>query len=162
MVQSLSQEDPLEEEVATYCSILAWKIPPTEESGGLLSIESQRDSPTEAAALTRCKACSRQCGPPSYCHSHSLRGWPPWWTMAPLCLDAFCSFTLSSLTLISRIEKCNYHFIQVHFAAPFWYWFFLVPILPSTYSWAHLFFSLSSLVFILLGLPPLSMMEEDT
>ena len=34
-VQSLGQEDPLEEEMATHSSILAWKIPWTEESGGL-------------------------------------------------------------------------------------------------------------------------------
>ena len=34
-IRSLSQEDPLEEEVATYSSILAWEIPWTEEPGGL-------------------------------------------------------------------------------------------------------------------------------
>ena len=34
-VQSLGQEDPLEEEMATYSSILAWNIPQTEEPGGL-------------------------------------------------------------------------------------------------------------------------------
>ena len=34
-VQSLSQKDPLEEEMATHASILAWKIPWTEEPGGL-------------------------------------------------------------------------------------------------------------------------------
>ena len=34
-VQSLGQEDPLEEGMATYSSILAWKIPWTEELGGL-------------------------------------------------------------------------------------------------------------------------------
>ena len=34
-VQSLVQEDPLEEEMATHSSILAWKIPWTEETGGL-------------------------------------------------------------------------------------------------------------------------------
>ena len=33
LVQSLGQEDPLEEETATYSSILAWKIPWTEEPG---------------------------------------------------------------------------------------------------------------------------------
>ena len=37
-VQSLSQEDPLEKEMATHSSILAWKIPWTEEPGGLQSI----------------------------------------------------------------------------------------------------------------------------
>ena len=41
-VQSLGQEDPLEEEVATHSSILAWKIPWTEEPGGLQSMASQR------------------------------------------------------------------------------------------------------------------------
>ena len=34
-VRSLGQEDPLEEEMATHSSILAWEIPWTEESGGL-------------------------------------------------------------------------------------------------------------------------------
>ena len=41
-VQSLSQEDPLEKEMATHSSILAWRIPWTEESGGLPSTGSQR------------------------------------------------------------------------------------------------------------------------
>ena len=34
-VPSLAREDPLEEEIATCSSILAWRIPWTEESGGL-------------------------------------------------------------------------------------------------------------------------------
>ena len=37
-VRSLGGEDPLEEEMATHSSILAWRIPWTEESGGLQSI----------------------------------------------------------------------------------------------------------------------------
>ena len=37
-VPSLGQEDPLEEGMATYASILAWRIPQTEEPGGLLSM----------------------------------------------------------------------------------------------------------------------------
>ena len=41
-VRSLDQEDPLEEEMATHSSILVWKIPGTEEPGGLQSMESQR------------------------------------------------------------------------------------------------------------------------
>ena len=36
-VQSLSQEDPLEKEMATHASILAWEIPWTEEPGELQS-----------------------------------------------------------------------------------------------------------------------------
>ena len=41
-VQSLGQEDPLEKAMATHSSILAWKIPWTEELGWLLSMGSQR------------------------------------------------------------------------------------------------------------------------
>ena len=41
-VRSLGWEDPLEECVATHSSILAWRVPWTEESGGLQSTESQR------------------------------------------------------------------------------------------------------------------------
>ena len=41
-VQSLGREDPLEEEMATHSSILAWELPWTEESGGLQSMGSQR------------------------------------------------------------------------------------------------------------------------
>ena len=41
-VQSLGWEDPLEEEIATHSSTLAWKIPWTEEPGRLQSIGSQR------------------------------------------------------------------------------------------------------------------------
>ena len=41
-VQSLHWEDPLEKEMATHSSILAWKIPWMEERGGLQSVGSQR------------------------------------------------------------------------------------------------------------------------
>ena len=40
-VQFLGQEDPLEKEVATHSSIVAWEIPWTEEPGGLQSMGSQ-------------------------------------------------------------------------------------------------------------------------
>ena len=40
-VQSLGWEDPLEEGMATHSSILAWRIPWTEEPGGLLSMALQ-------------------------------------------------------------------------------------------------------------------------
>ena len=43
-VQSLGQEDPLEEEMATRSSMLAWRIPWIEESGGLQSMGSQKES----------------------------------------------------------------------------------------------------------------------
>ena len=41
-VQSLGWEDPLEKEMATHSSILAWRIPWIEETGGLQSMGSQR------------------------------------------------------------------------------------------------------------------------
>ena len=41
-VQSLGREDPLEKEMGTHSSILAWRIPWTEESGRLQSMGSQR------------------------------------------------------------------------------------------------------------------------
>ena len=41
-VPSLVWEDPLEKEMATHSSILIWRIPQTEEPGGLQPIESQR------------------------------------------------------------------------------------------------------------------------
>ena len=41
-VESFSQEDPLEEGMATYSSLLTWRIPWAEEPGGLQSFGSQR------------------------------------------------------------------------------------------------------------------------
>ena len=41
-VQSLGWEDPLEKEVATHSSVLAWRIPWMEEPGALRSMGSQR------------------------------------------------------------------------------------------------------------------------
>ena len=46
-VQSLDQEDPLEKEVAAYSSILAWRIPWTEEPGRLQSTGSDMTKATE-------------------------------------------------------------------------------------------------------------------
>ena len=45
-VQFLGQEDPLEKEMAIHSSILAWKIPWTEEPGGLQSVGSQESDMT--------------------------------------------------------------------------------------------------------------------
>ena len=53
-VQSLYQEDPLEKEMATHSSILAWRIPLTGEPGRLQSIGWQRvRSKTEATSLKK-------------------------------------------------------------------------------------------------------------
>ena len=45
-VQSLGQEDPLEKEIATHSSILAWEIPWTEEPDGPQSMGSQKSDAT--------------------------------------------------------------------------------------------------------------------
>ena len=45
-VRSLGQDDPLEKEMATHSSILAWEIPSTEEPGRLQSIGSQESDTT--------------------------------------------------------------------------------------------------------------------
>ena len=64
-VQSLGQKDPLEEEMATHPSILAWRIPWTEEPGGLQSLGLQRvrhDGATEStrthSSITDLGVCS--------------------------------------------------------------------------------------------------------
>ena len=45
-VQFLGQKDPLEKEMATHSSILAWRIPWTEEPGGIPSMRSQESDTT--------------------------------------------------------------------------------------------------------------------
>ena len=63
-VQSLGREDPLEKGMVTHSSILAWRIPWTEEPGGLQSIGSQRvghDEATEHANI-----CMKLCGMESH------------------------------------------------------------------------------------------------
>jgi len=51
-VRSLGQEDALEKGAATHCSILAWRIPWTEEPGGLQSMGLQKSDPTEQLTLS--------------------------------------------------------------------------------------------------------------
>ena len=52
-VQTLSQDDPLEEDVAIRSSILAWRIPWTEEPGGLQSTESQSQTQVKQLSTQR-------------------------------------------------------------------------------------------------------------
>ena len=47
-VRPLGEEDPLEEGMATYCSILAWRVPWTEEPGRLQSTGCTESDTTEA------------------------------------------------------------------------------------------------------------------
>ena len=56
-IQSLGGEDPLEGGMATHSSILAWRIPRTEEPGGLRSMGSQRVGHDRSdRARSRCRA----------------------------------------------------------------------------------------------------------
>ena len=67
-VWSLGQEDPLEEGVATHSSILAWRIPWTEEPGGLQSMGLQRvryDLAIEHARTSICLSIVFNFLPPS-------------------------------------------------------------------------------------------------
>ena len=52
-VRSLDQEDPLEKEMATHSSILAWEIPWTEEPGRLQSMGSLRVSSVQLLSRVR-------------------------------------------------------------------------------------------------------------
>ena len=54
LVQSLRQEDSLEEEMATYSSILAWRIPWTEQLGGLQSMGSQSQTRLKWLSMHAC------------------------------------------------------------------------------------------------------------
>ena len=72
-VRSLGREDPLEKEMATRSSILAWKIPWTEEPGGLQSM------PVEIMAAPL----------PTHAHSDTTGG-----SEAPLSLTAYLSLDL--------------------------------------------------------------------
>ena len=55
----MGQEDPLEEEMATHSSILAWKIPRMEESGGLQSMDRKESDTTERLTKKRKKEKKR-------------------------------------------------------------------------------------------------------
>ena len=72
-VQSLDQEDPLAKGMATHSSILAWRIPWTEEPGGLHSIGSQRVRHDWATNTHECMHAH------THTHTHTHRSWdlPP-------------------------------------------------------------------------------------
>ena len=57
-VPSLVREDPLEEEMATHSTILAWEIPWTEKPGGLQSVGSRRGGHTEQHMGTHTHMCT--------------------------------------------------------------------------------------------------------
>ena len=64
-VQSLGWEDPLEEGMSTHSSILAWRIPCTEQSGGLQSIESQSQPQLKPLSMHQIRSVPQLC--PTIC-----------------------------------------------------------------------------------------------
>ena len=60
-VRSLGREDPLEKEMATHSSILAWEIPGTEEPGRLQFMELQRVRHNLMTKTTATKQCLQVC-----------------------------------------------------------------------------------------------------
>ena len=89
-VQSMGWEDPLEEEMATHSSILAWKIPWTEEPGGLQSMGSQRVRHNWATEHT----VDLQC-----CINFSLQH---------SCTEAFSTVLCISTLVCSTLYPCAY------------------------------------------------------
>ena len=85
-VQSLGQEDPLEKEMATHCSTLAWEIPGAKESGRLQSMGSQRIGHNWATSLS---LSHPNCG----CHTPSL---------SPVRVSKWVLKSLSLCLLVSR------------------------------------------------------------
>ena len=65
-VQSPSQEDPLEEGMATHSSILAWRIPWTEEPARLQSMDSENETGLSIAQLLLSQSCPTLCNPMDY------------------------------------------------------------------------------------------------
>ena len=62
-IQSLGLEDPWEESLATHSSIITWRIPWTEEPGGLQSMGSQRDTTELLCACTHTHTHAWKLGP---------------------------------------------------------------------------------------------------
>ena len=78
-VRSLGREDPQEEEMATHSSTLAWRIPWTEEPGGLQSMGSQRVGHDWVTSLLSSLTLGAYCNQPRSSKSKqtSVHGWPP-------------------------------------------------------------------------------------
>ena len=103
-VQFLGQEDPLEKEMATHSSIPAWRIPWTEEPGGLQSTGSQESDTTGRLNhhhhLSICLWIYHHGHESEHtCHSKSFP--------APLVIYLFCTTSSSSRLLASQLHILN-------------------------------------------------------
>ena len=104
---SLGQEDPLEEGMATHSRILAWKIPWTEEPGGLQSTELHRVNWSDlacmhaaAAAAKSLQSCPTLCDP----LDGSPTGSPRPWDSPGKNTGVGCHFLLQCMKVKSEIE----------------------------------------------------------
>ena len=88
-VRSLSQEDPLEKEMATHSNTLAWKIPWTEEPGGLHGVAQSRTRLSDFTFTSRHEIVKTELSP-----SLSLSDPPSIPSPHPLLHQAFRSLTL--------------------------------------------------------------------
>ena len=113
-VQSLGQEDPLEKEMATYSSILPWKIPWTEKPGRLQSMGSQRVGHDWTTSLSLfCMHC-RDKG--LYSQNYGFSSSPVWmwdldhkegWALKNWCFwTAVLKKTLEHPLEIKNLEDC--------------------------------------------------------
>ena len=105
-VQSLNREDPLEEDMATHSSILAWRVPWTEKPGRLQSTGLQTDT-TEATQLTLTHG---QCQMVELCLKNKLRLYFKYHTQQAV------SFFLSAYFLSSPTPSL----------LPFFFFFFVI------------------------------------
>ena len=101
-VGSLSSEDPLEKEMATHCSILAWKTPWTEEPGRLQSMGSQKVGHDWVTDIFPFDLIWK----PLSCF-HSCLPWANWFIAAGLakyCQKMYASLSPSPLLLYNNSE----------------------------------------------------------
>ena len=87
-VQSLGQEDPLEEGIAAHSYILAWRIPRTEEPAGLQSMGSQRAEYNGATNTFTSSKCSKMF---IFLMTSALKIWTLW---LGLCIFVLFCFNL--------------------------------------------------------------------
>ena len=96
-VRSLGQENPLEKEMATHSSIHAWKIPWTEEPGGLQSMGSQRVGHDWATSLS----------PLSDLESHRIMMW------LSSCWNALTSHRIYMILLLTSSTDVTYVSLEI-------------------------------------------------
>ena len=103
-VRSLGGEDPLEKEMATHSSILAWRILWTEEPGGLQSKGLQRVGHDWATSLSL-----------SLSHHEMWRDWERV-KMAQLCLLFVISYIMENRIVFSAVclYSCSHYLLSLH------------------------------------------------